>query len=313
MELRHLRYFVAVAEELNFRRAAERLRIAQPALSSQIKDLEFDVGTRLLDRDTGGVRLTDAGAAFLEEARLIVAHAQHAAGIAREAAKGRRGRLTVGYFAPIFMGLMPESLKRYREQYPDVEVVLVEMPIVDQLAALETGAVQIAFTVGGSRLLPPHVKGVLLARSPIRVVMHRGHRLARAKRISLVDLQEEHLLCFSARKGAVPVQAEIMRRAFAARGLEMKSLRQIDGVEAFRATLESGLGLSLIAESGSLSQSEYLILRPLKESGPDLFVELHALWRSDQESQLVANFVAVMKAIAPRRKESAGLAAKDVR
>jgi DNA-binding transcriptional LysR family regulator len=302
MELRHLRYFVAVAEELNFRRAAERLRVAQPALSSQIKDLEFDVGTQLFDRDTGGVRLTDAGAAFLEEARLIVAHAQRAASVAREAAKGRRGRLTIGYFAPIFMGLMPQSLKAYREKFPDVDVVLVEMPIVDQIAALESGTAQIAFTLGGSVPIPPNVKSVLVARSPIRVVMHRSHRLARAKRIGLAELQDEQLLCFAARKGAASVQGDIMRRAFGARGLKIKSLRQIDGVEAYRATLESGVGVSLIAESGSLSQSEYLALRPIKETGPDLELELHALWRGDQTSPLTANFIAVMKEIAPRQK-----------
>ena len=91
-----------------------------------------------------------------------------------------------------------------------------------------------------------------------------------------------------------------MRRVFAARGLKIKSLRQIDGVEAFRATLESGLGVSLIAESGSLSQSRDLVLRPLKETGPDLNLELHALWRDDQTSQLTANFIAVMQQIAPR-------------
>jgi DNA-binding transcriptional LysR family regulator len=85
---------------------------------------------RLLDRDTGGVRLTDAGAAFLAEVRLILAHAEQAVAGGAEAAKGRRGRLTVGYFAPIFMGLMPASLKAFREKFPDVEVVLVEMPIV---------------------------------------------------------------------------------------------------------------------------------------------------------------------------------------
>src|SRR3954447_15768036 len=120
MELRHLRYFVAVAEELNYRKASERLRVAQPALSSQIKDLESDVGATLLDRDTGGVQLTDAGTVFLEQARLIVAQAQHAVVAAQEAAQGRRGRLTLGYFAPIFMGLMPATLRAYRERFPDV-------------------------------------------------------------------------------------------------------------------------------------------------------------------------------------------------
>jgi len=302
MELRHLRYFVAVAEELNFRRASERLRVAQPALSSQIKDLEFEVGARLLDRDTGGVRLTDAGSAFLEEARLIVAHAQRAITVAREAAKGRRGRLTVGYFAPIFMGLMPESLKAYREKFPEVDVVLVELPIVDQIAALESGAIQIAFTVAGSTAIPPNVKSVPVAHSTIRVVMRREHRLARARQVALTDLAGEHLLCFSPAKGLSSVQGAIMQRVFASRGLKLKPPRQIDGVEAFRATLESGLGVSLIAESGSLSQSDYLVLRPLKETGPDLELELLALWRADQDSQLVDNFIAVMKEIAPRRK-----------
>jgi len=304
MELRHLRYFVAVAEELNYRRAAERLRVAQPALSSQIKDLEYETGVRLLDRDTGGVRLTDAGAAFLEEARLIVAHAQHAMTVAREAAKGRRGRLTVGYFAPIFMGLMPASLKAFREKFPDVEVTLVEMPIAEQVAALESGTIQIGFVVGGSVPIPRTVKSAEVARAPFRVVVSREHRLARSARIGLADLANETLLCFSPRKGTLSVHGEIMRRAFAARGLRMKFLRQIDGVDAFRATLESGLGASLIAASGSLSQSPDLVLRPLKETGTDLVMELDALWREDQTSQLTANFIATLREVgarAPRR------------
>src|SRR4051812_5064070 len=141
MELRHLRYFVAVAEELNYRKASERLRVAQPALSSQIQDLERDVGVRLLDRDTGGVRLTDGGAAFLEEARLILRQVERAVAVAVEAAKGLRGRLMIGYFAPIFMGLMPASLKAYREKFPEVEVVLVELPILEQIAELEAGTI----------------------------------------------------------------------------------------------------------------------------------------------------------------------------
>ncbi len=306
MELRHLRYFVAVAEELNFRKASERLRVAQPALSSQIKDLERDVGVRLLDRDTGGARLTDAGAAFLGEVRTILAHAQQAIVIAQEAAKGRRGRLTIGYFAPIFMGLMPASLKAFREKFPEVDVVLVEMPIVEQIAALEAGTIQMAFTVAGSMPIPRDVKSLPVARSPVRVVMRRDHPLARARRISLADLEPEQLLCFAPRKGAGSVHGDIIRRAFAARGVKPRSLRQIDGVEAFRATLESGLGVSLIAESGSLSQSRDLVLKPLKESGPELELELHALWRADPNSQLTANFLAVMREVAPRQKRPAG-------
>ena len=302
MELRHLRYFVAVAEELNYRKASDRLHVAQPALSSQIKDLEDEVGARLLDRDTGGVRLTDAGAAFLEEARAIVAHAHQAMVVAREAAQGRRGRLTIGYFAPIFMGLMPASLKAFREKFPEVEVTLVEMPIVDQIAALESGTIHIAFTVARGMPLPQNLKNVEVTRSPVRVVVGRGHRLARSKRIALADLAHEQLLCFGIKKGTVSVHGEIIRQFFAVRGLKIKPLHQIDGVEAFRATLESGLGISLVAESGSLSRSRDLVLKPLKETGDDLFVDLHALWRGDQASQLTANFIAVLLEVAPRPK-----------
>lgn len=299
MELRHLRYFAAVAEELNFRKAAERLRVAQPALSSQIKDLEGELGVRLLDRNTAGVRLTDGGTAFLTEVRLILAHAERAAHGAREAAKGRSGRLTVGYFAAIFMGLMPGSLKAFRQKYPEVEVELVEMPIVDQLAALEAGTLHIGFTVARGVPLPPTLASVEVARSPIKVVMARGHRLARLKKIGMEQLLGEQLLCFSAKKGHASVHREIMQKSFLARGVKVGAIRQIDGADAFTATLASGLGVSLVADSGTLAQSRDLVLRPLQETGPDLYLGLVALWRKDQTSQLAANFIDVMRKISP--------------
>src|SRR5664279_401085 len=117
MELRHLRYFVTVAEELNFRRAAERLHVVQPALSRQIKDLEYDLRVRLLDRDTVRVRLTDAGRVFLDEARQILAHAERAKEMARDAAAGRRGRLVIGNVGPVTTSFMPASLTAFRARY----------------------------------------------------------------------------------------------------------------------------------------------------------------------------------------------------
>ncbi|MEJ1971941.1 MAG: LysR substrate-binding domain-containing protein [Lacunisphaera sp.] len=302
MELRHLRYFVAIAEELNFRKAAERLRVAQPALSSQIQDLEAHLGTRVFDRNTAGVRLTDAGAAFLTEVRQILAHAERAGTVAREAAQGRRGRLVVGYFAPIFMGLMPGSLKAFRGKYPDVDVELVEMPIMDQIAALEAGTLHVGFTVARGMPLPADLSNVAVGRSHIRVVMSKGHALAKMKRISLAQLATEQILCFVAKKGYPSVHGDLVRQFFDVRGLKHRPIRNIDGVEAFSAMLESGLGISLVAELGSLARGEGLLLRPLKETGSDLFVELHALWRTDQPSQLTANFIDVMLKVAPRTK-----------
>lgn len=302
MELRHLRYFTAVAEELNFRKAAERLRVAQPSLSSQIKDLEAELGVRLLDRNTGGVRLTDAGTVFLDEVRQILALAGAAAQAARAAAEGRRGKLVVGYFAPIFMGLMPGSLKAFRGKFPEVEVELVEMAIADQLTALEAGTLHIGFTVARGIPLPASLRSAPVARSPVRVVMGRTHPLARRTRISMAETNREQLFCFSVKKGQPSVHAEIMRQFFAARGFKAGPIRQIEGVEAFRAMLESGLGVSFVAELGSLSRSQDLVLKPLKETGPDMFLELHALWRKDQGSQLVTNFIDVMQKVVPGKR-----------
>jgi DNA-binding transcriptional LysR family regulator len=306
MELRHLRYFVAVAEQLNFRKASEQLRVAQPSLSSQIKDLEGELGVQLLDRDTGGVRLTDAGAAFLEESRLILAHAQRAMGLAREAAKGRRGKLTIGYFAPLVMGFMPASLRAFREQFPEVEVALIEMALVEQLTALEAGTIHIGFSLGGSQPLPPGVEHIEVARSPIRAVVGRGHPLARKTRISLAELAQEPLLCLQIKRGVPSLHGEIMRQGFATRGIKTGPIRAIEGADAFRATLESGLGASLIAEIGGLSRSTDLVFKPLKETSADMFIELHALWREGHASQLTANFVEVVRAVAPRVKGRPG-------
>ncbi len=301
MELRHLRYFVAVAEELNFRKASERLRIAQPALSSQIKDLEYELGVRLLDRDTGGARLTDAGAAFLAEARVVLTQAQQAVAVAREAAEGRRGRLMIGYSGPLLMGFMPASLKIFYGKFPHVDVSLVEMPLGEQIAALESGAIHIGFAIAGGPPLPPGLKQIEVVRSPVRAVMGRGHRLAKLARVGMAELGRETLLCIANKKVSI-LHGEIIRRIFTGRGLKPGPIKAIEGAEAFRATLESGLGVSLIAEIGGLSRSQDLVFKPLKETGPDLILELHAVWRGEQTSQLAANFIDVMRKGKPSAK-----------
>lgn len=308
MELRHLRYFVAVAEELNFRKAAERLHVAQPALSSQIQDLEYDLGVKVLERNTGGVRLTDAGAAFLAAARLTLAQAEEAVAAARDAEKGRRGRLRVGYIAPLLMGFMPASLKAFHRQYPDVEVDPVEMPLGDQMAALKSRAIHLGFAIGGLGPLPPGMQHVPVVRSPIRAVVARGHRLARLRRISLTELKDEPLLSLAVKRGST-VHGDIIRRIFAARALKHSPVRSVESVEIFRDSLEGGLGVSLIAESGSLARNPGLRFKALRETGEDLFLDLHALWPEGATSKLTANFLAVIQQVAPR--ESRGTKSPD--
>jgi DNA-binding transcriptional LysR family regulator len=150
--------------------------------------------------------------------------------------------------------------------------------------------------------LPPSLTFVEVARSPICVVMGRGHPLARSKQIGLKQLVDETLLCFSVKKGYPSVQAGLMRYSMESRGLKHQPIRQIDGVDAFTATLESGLGVSLVPESSNLLRGSSLVLRPLKETGPDLFIELQAIWRTDQTSALTKNFVDVLLKVVPKVK-----------
>src|ERR687885_395673 len=144
MELRHLRHFVAVAEELHVGRAAARLHIAQPPLSRQIRDLERDVGAPLFARVPRGVALTPAGHAFLPEARLTLAQAERARRTAQRAARGEIGRLRVGFVeAATFSGILPDVLRFFRKHYPDVALELLELSSLQQAEALREGRIDV--------------------------------------------------------------------------------------------------------------------------------------------------------------------------
>jgi DNA-binding transcriptional LysR family regulator len=301
MELRHLRYFVTVAEELNYRKAAERLHVSAPSLSTQIRDLESELGVRLFDRNSGGVRLSDAGAAFLPEARLTLAQSQHAGLVAREAAEGLRGQLTVAYVEPVLMGFMPAILMVFHRRFPDVDITLAEMQLQNQIMALESGTIQVGFSLREDLRLPRGYRQMLIAHSPVRAIMHRNHRLASSSQVTLAELARDQLLCHSINHESPSLHGELMRLAFAARGLKIGRIRPIEGSGAFRAMLEAGLGVSLIPEIGGLAQSRVLVLRPLADTGLDLSVKLLALWRDAPASRATVNFVAVMRETASGR------------
>jgi DNA-binding transcriptional LysR family regulator len=291
MELRHLRYFVAVAEALNFRKAAELLRVAQPALSRQIQDLEADVGARLLTRNTTRVRLTDAGAAFLVECRLTLSQSQHAIAVARDAAQGRRGRIRVGYLAPLLTGFIPPTLRAFGSKYPDVDLSMVELSNPEQLVALEAGAIQVGFGVKESATpLPRAFASSVVGRTPFRAVVGKRHRLATMRKVPLAELAREPLLALALAKGVAP-HLDAMRKLLTQRGIKRPQIRAIEGAETFLATLEGGLGVSLMGATGSLSRGKGLLFKQLKETGDDLMIELRVVWRKGETSHLVKNFI----------------------
>ena len=143
MELRHLRYFVAVAEELSFRKAAGRLSVSEPAVSQQVADLENELGQKLFNRDSRRVELTDVGRVFLRGARRTLASAKEAVAQVQEAAAGERGRLTIGSIGPLVHGFLPDALARFRERFPLVEVTVLNMDNQTQLEALENGNIML--------------------------------------------------------------------------------------------------------------------------------------------------------------------------
>ncbi|MDB6110620.1 MAG: Transcriptional regulator, LysR family [Pedosphaera sp.] len=192
MELRHLRYFVAVAEELSFRRAAERLHLAQPPLSVQIKALEGELGTQLLTRSTRSVKLTTAGRVFLEEARLVLLAAERAEQRVRKAEHGLVGTLRIGVLAPAATSRLAQILRSYRQKFPGVQFSLHELTSVEQLQRLRRDELDVGL------LRPPvrfsEMEFLFLEESPMVLAAPAGHRLAKLRRIAWADFHNEAMV-----------------------------------------------------------------------------------------------------------------------
>src|SRR5882762_4712181 len=194
MELRHLRYFTILAEELHFGRAAERLSIAQPALSQQILRLEDELGVALLERTRRRVRLTEPGAVFLESARATLAQAHQAVRSVQQAGRGETGNLGVGFVTSALYGVFPDVIRVFRQRFKDVHLELHEMPIVQQIESLRSGRIQVSFL-----RRPLDEQGLTVKtiyKEPWVVALPEAHRLAKARRIALHQLSEDQFILF---------------------------------------------------------------------------------------------------------------------
>lgn len=294
MELRHLRYFVAVAEALSYRSAAENLRVAQPGLSKQIKDLEADVGVRLLDRDTGGVTLTDAGVVFLDEAKDILERVEMAVSAARGAAAGKSGRLTIGSLGPISTSLLPAALAVFRKKFPRVEINLHDFAIPHQYAALRRGEIQLSFAVDQHGEIPDDLDSAEVFEGELAVVVGREHALAQRPVVSLADISDETLLSVGS-PGSYDLHRKMIDRIFAARGIRHRPLKAVNGLESLVALIAGGHGVSLLLPSSRSSSGGEIVFRRIKEHGEDLKLRLLAIWRRRGGSQLAQNFVQVLR------------------
>lgn len=270
MELRHLRYFVAVAEQRHFGRAAERLHMAQPPLSQQIRQLEAELGVTLLTRTTRRVDLTPAGAAYLDRAREILAAVDEAGAVAARIAAGRTGRLMVGCVGSATYSLLPALAKRMRAELPDVDLGFRgEMLSPDQAAALHDGSLDLALM----RRLPDtsglHVSDVRHER--LIVAVPQEHRYADRKRLRITDLAGEGLV-IHAGNGRSAMHA-LVHDLFAEAGLEPQVVHQVAETSTLVTFVAAGLGIAVVPEPTSDLNVPGVVYVPLVGTpGVDLVV-----------------------------------------
>jgi len=247
VELRHLRYFLAVAEAQNFTKAARRLRVAQPALGRQVSDLEEELGVKLLQRSPRGATLTAAGAAFVAEAQAVLQRAEEAARVAHAFARGERGELHLGYAPSPTVELLPRILHACQSEAPGVRVVLHDLSTGEMLQGLHSGKLHVALLV---RPVAQELRGLVfdeLCRYPICAAVPNGHQLARAKTLELRQLAGQPLVAYS--REDYPEYHEMLVELFAPTGAAPNIAEEHDGATSLMAAVEAGRGIAVVASS----------------------------------------------------------------
>ena len=280
MELRQLKYFVAVAEELNFRRAAEKLYMQQPPLSRQIRSLETELGVELFHRNKRSVSLTSAGAAFLDEARLTLAQAQRAINAVQQV-----DRLTIGFSLCAYDRIVPEIIQRFRQQYVEAQVNLTEMSKEKQIEALLNNQIDIGFCY--APIVRAELESITISSEPLMAVLPLEHPLAQKEKIELRSLQaESFILC---PKDVKPDVRQQIRQLCIQAGFELKVVREASPPEAQLRLVESGMGIALLAASSQTRHNAQVVYRPLIDPVPTL--EIAAVWRKNDRSTALSHFI----------------------
>jgi DNA-binding transcriptional LysR family regulator len=295
MELRHLRYFVAVADELSFRGAARRLHVAQPSLGRQIRDLEEEIGERLFDRDRRQVALTDSGRVLLGEAKALLVAADNALQATRDAARGDRGLLRIGNIGKLSGSFLSRDLAAYRELYPRVDIQIVELGPDEQRAALREGTIEVGFLpteLDGQRA--DDLSSCPVLRSPQVVALPVRHRFAAERSITLSWLREERFLDFKTRDGSG--YERWMRglcRTFGS--FDVRFVRPpVDNAETLFGLVAAGTGIVILPKVvvGRPPTNHGWVARPLRAPVPQF--ELDAVWRTGNASLLLKNYLRVL-------------------
>jgi len=287
MELRHLRYFCAVAEEQSFTLAARRLHVSQSGVSGQVRELERELGVSLFRRNTRAVSLTPEGSAFLREARNILDLSDRAVEMVMQSAKGRCGRLNIGLCGPATAPFLPRLIREFRKRQPGISLSLKDLDPAHQPEALVNGEIDVGFTRGIPASLRRTVASEVFFREPLVAVLPQGHRLENAEAISLKQLAGDRFVLY-ARENAPELFDAIVslckRARFSPDIVDTPGLWQ-----SVLTMVEAGEGVSIVPSSVQHLRSQGTVFMPLRDRGS--LIEVVLAWRADPADPVRESFL----------------------
>jgi DNA-binding transcriptional LysR family regulator len=286
MELRHLRYFIAVAEELHFSKAAEKLHIAQPPLSQQIQQLETELGVKLFDRKTKRqVQLTEAGKVFLQEAYQLLAQLESAVALTQRTGRGETGQLRIGFTSLVIYDLLPLILRKFREQYLEVEIELLELTTSQQEQALRDSLINVGFAH------PPLEDDTLsyecIHKETLVVALSSTHSLAQKDYISVRSLLNEPLIMFP--RYLAPGLYDRIMSLFQQANFSPNITQEAIQMQTIIGLVSAGMGVAITPSSLQNLQRSGVVYRPILEEVP--LIETAIIWQQDRLTPIVENFL----------------------
>ncbi|WP_180039666.1 DNA-binding transcriptional regulator HcaR [Acinetobacter sp. YH12100] len=288
MELRHLRYFITVAEELNFSKAALKLYTAQPSLSQQIKDLEEDVGVKLLNRTKRKVELTEEGAVFLEQARLTLAQADKAVAMARQVSQAKQQMLRIGFVPVAEMKIFPYILPNLRVQNPDLKIELLSLNNNEQMRLLKKGDLDLTFT--RHNFNSDEIESQFVIREPLIFILPKDHPLAKYERIPVKALNGIDFIIPSAEQSLTLNQAIL---DFAkANGIEFNIVQKADNILFNINSIGMGLGCTILPGYIAPLTMDNTVIRPLDVELP--YLDLYVSYHKNNKSYAVTKFLELL-------------------
>ena len=291
MEFRQLRYFVAVAEELNFSRAAKRLHISQQALSKQIRDLELELEIQLFYRTKHHVQLTEAGAVFLKESRQLLHQAQKAVQLSKRAARGEIGQIKLSFPASALHSVLPKILRFFRESHPDVEIIMNENCTHDQVQALLKNEIDLGFLYLPIEDKFFNIQPIL--EDSLVVVLPKEHPLSNLEKLPLKVLKNESFILHPRNEG--PVLYDRIISLCEGAGFVPKVVQEVTASQTRISWVAAGIGISFVfASLQNLINSE-VVYKQINEV--EITLKLAAVWRKDNSSPVLREFLKVVEKV----------------